>query len=96
MITVFTLVPILFIYIYTVKAIKELNALKNYRFEELREKENSLQVKKVAYQKLTSEDEIVEKAERKFGLKKMNYLDQININTIQIENISKMVNKKYE
>lgn len=96
MITVLTFVPILFIYIYTVKSIKDLNALKNYRLEELREKENSLQVKKVAYQKLTSEDEIVERAEKKFGLKKMNYLDEININSIQIENISKMVNKKYE
>lgn len=64
--------------------------------EELREKENKLEIKKVAYQKLTSEDEVVRKAKEKFELIRIDHLDKISINKNKIENLKKYIAKKYD
>jgi hypothetical protein len=87
---------LLFTYLFTLQAIKELNAEKNIHLEELREKENKLEMKKVAYQKLTSEDEVVRKAKEKFELIRIDHLDKISINKNKIENLKKYIAKKYD
>ena len=86
----------LFTYLFTLNEIKELNAEKNIHLEELREKENKLEIKKVAYQKLTSEDEVVRKAKEKFELIRIDHLDKISINKNKIENLKKYIAKKYD
>lgn len=73
-----------------------MNAIKNLSLEELREKENKLEIKKVAYQKLTSEDEVVRKAKQKFELVRIDHLDKITINKNKIENLKKYIAKKYD
>ena len=64
--------------------------------EELREKENKLEIKKVDYQKLTSEDEVVRKAKDKFDLVRIDHLDKITINKNRIDNLKKYIAKKYD
>ena len=81
---------------FTIKEIKNLNALKNFKLEELREKENKLEIKKVELQRLTSEDEVVQKAKDKFALVRIDNLSKISVNKNQIENIKKFISKKYE
>lgn len=81
---------------FVIKDIKNLNALKNLKLEELREKENKLEIKKVELQRLTSEDEVVQKAKDKFALVRINNLSTISVSKSQIENIKNFVNKKYE
>ncbi len=81
---------------FTLQAIKELNATKNTYLEELRERENKLEIKQVAYQKLTSEDEVVRKAKEKFELVRIDHLNKISINNNKIENLKKYIAKKYE
>ena len=88
--------PLIFVYVYIIKQVKNLNAEKNNKLEILREKQNKLEEQKVAYQKLTSEDEIVRKAKEKFNLVRIDHLDKININTNQIKNLEKLIQKKYE
>ncbi|MBI1933554.1 MAG: hypothetical protein HYS24_13560 [Ignavibacteriales bacterium] len=66
------------------------------KLEELREKENKLEIKKVELQRLTSEDEVVQKAKDKFALVRINNLSTISVSKNQIENIKNFVNKKYE
>ena len=73
-----------------------MNAQKNKRLEELREKENKLEVKRVEYQKLTSEDEVVKKAKDKFDLIRIDHLDHIAVNKNRIHNIKKFIAKKYD
>ncbi len=92
----FTIAPLLFINMFVIKDIKNLNALKNLKLEELREKENKLEIKKVELQRLTSEDEVVQKAKDKFALVRINNLSTISVSKSQIENIKNFVNKKYE
>jgi len=96
MISVLTILPLLFIYQLIIKEVKELNSCKNEMMEELREKENKLEQKKVAFQKLTSEDEIVKKAKNKFKLIRIDHIDDIRINSNQIKNLEKMISKKYD
>lgn len=86
----------MFTYLFTLQEIKELNAKKNTYLEELREKENKLEIKQVAYQKLTSEDEVVRKAKEKFELVRIDHLNKISINKNKIENLKKYIAKKYE
>ncbi|MCW8849078.1 MAG: hypothetical protein OQJ81_03790 [Melioribacteraceae bacterium] len=86
----------MFAYLFTLQEIKDLNAEKNTHLEELREKENKLEMKKVAYQKLTSEDEVVRKAKEKFELIRIDHLDKISINKNKIENLKKYIAKKYD
>jgi hypothetical protein len=62
----------------------------------LREKENKLEIKMVAYQKLTSEDEVVKKAKEKFELVRIDHLDNITINKNKIDNLKKYIAKKYD
>lgn len=62
----------------------------------MREKENKLEIKKVAYQKLTSEDEVVRKAKEKFELIRIDHLDKISINKNKIDNLKKYIAKKYD
>lgn len=93
---VITITPLLFAYIFTLNEIKEMNAKKNNILEELREKENKLEIKKVTYQKLTSEDEIVKKAKEKFDLIRIDHLDKITINKNKISNLKKFIAKKYD
>lgn len=81
---------------FTIKEIKNLNAFKNFKLEELREKENKLEIKRVELQRLTSEDEVVQKAKDKFALIRIGNLSKISVNKNQIENIKKFVSKKYE
>lgn len=81
---------------FTIKEIKNLNAFKNIKLEELREKENKLEIKKVELQRLTSEDEVVQKAKDKFALVRIDNLSKISVNKNQIENIKKFISKKYE
>jgi hypothetical protein len=78
------------------QSVRELNAEKNRRLEELREKENKLEIKKVEYQKLTSEDEIVGKAKNNFELVRIDHLDKISVNKNKIENLKKFIAKKYD
>lgn len=73
-----------------------MNAIKNLSLEELRGKQNKLEIKKVAYQKLTSEDEVVKKAKEKFELVRIDHLDKITINKNKIENLKKYIAKKYD
>ena len=91
-----TVTPLLFTYLFTLQEIKELNAKKNENLEVLREKENKLEIKKVTYQKLTSEDEVVRKAKEKFELIRIDHLDKISINKNKIDNLKKYISKKYE
>lgn len=93
---VITVTPFLFTYLFTLQEIKELNAAKNVNMEELREKENKLEIKKVEYQKLTSEDEVVRKAKDKFDLIRIDHLDKITINKNRIDNLKKYITKKYD
>ncbi len=93
---VVTLTPLLFIYLFTLQEIKELNADKNKFLEVLREKENKLEMRKVEYQKLTSEDVVVGKAKDKFDLVRIEYLDKIQVNNNKISNLKKYIAKKYE
>ena len=86
----------LFAYLFTLQGIKELNALKNKGLEELREKENKLEIKKVEYQIMTSEDEVVRKAKQHFELMRIDNLDKIMVNKNKIENLKKFVAKKYD
>lgn len=95
-VVLFTIAPLLFINMFVIKDIKNLNALKNLKLEELREKENKLEIKKVELQRLTSEDEVVQKAKDKFALVRINNLSTISVSKNQIENIKNFVNKKYE
>ena len=41
-----TITPLLFTYLFTLQGVRELNAQKNRKIEELREKENKLEIKK--------------------------------------------------
>lgn len=91
-----TVTPLLFAYLFTLQGVKELNAQKNKKLEELREKENKLEISKVEYQKLTSEDEIVGRAKNKFDLVRIDHLDKISINKNKIENLKKFISKKYD
>lgn len=93
---ILTILPLLFVYLFIIKEVKGLNSFKNERIQELREKENKLEQKRVAYQKLTSEDEIVKRAKEKFELIRIDHLDDININSNQIKNLEKMISKKYD
>ncbi len=93
---VVTVTPFLFTYLFTLQEIKELNGDKNKFLEVLREKENKLEMRKVEYQKLTSEDEVVRKAKDKFDLVRIEYLDKIQINNNKISNLKKYIAKKYE
>lgn len=86
----------MYTYLFSVRGIKELNSTKNQYLDELREKENRLEIKKVAYQKLTSEDEIVGKAKNKFSLERIDRLNKIIINKNKIENLKKYIAKKYD
>lgn len=95
-ISLVTITPFLFTYLFTHQEIKELNADKNKILEVLREKENKLEMRKVEYQKLTSEDEVVSKAKDKFDLVRIEYLDKIQINNNKISNLKKYIAKKYE
>ena len=88
--------PLLFGYVFIIKQVKNLNAEKNNKLEILREKQNKLEEKKVAYQKLTSEDEIVKKAKEKFNLVRIDHLDKVYINKNQIKNLEKLIQKKYD
>jgi hypothetical protein len=82
--------------LFTHQEIKDLHADKNKILEVLREKENKLEMRKVEYQKLTSEDEVVSKAKDKFDLVRIEYLDKIQINNNKISNLKKYIAKKYE
>ena len=62
----------------------------------LREKENKLEIKKVEYQIMTSEDEVVRKAKQHFELMRIDNLDKIMVNKNKIENLKKFVAKKYD
>lgn len=73
-----------------------MNGHKKNLLEELKEKENRLEIKKVEYQKVTSEDEIVKKAKDKFDLIRIDHLDKISINKNKINNIKKYIAKKYD
>lgn len=73
-----------------------MNATKNRFLEELKEKENRLVIKKVEYQKLTSEDEVVRKAKDKFDLIRIDYINNIPINNNRISNLKKYIAKKYD
>jgi hypothetical protein len=95
-IVITTVTPLLFTYLFSIQGVKELNAQKNKKLEELREKENKLEIRKVEYQKLTSEDEIVGRAKNKFDLVRIDHLDKISINKNKIENIKKFIAKKYD
>ena len=95
-ISLVTITPFLFTYLFTLQEIKELNADKNKILEVLKEKENKLEMRKVEYQKLTSEDEVVSKAKDKFDLVRIDYLDKIQINNNKISNLKKYIAKKYE
>lgn len=64
--------------------------------EILREKENKLEIKKVEYQKLTSEDEVVKKAKEKFDLVRIDRLDNVTINKNKINNLKKYIANKYD
>ncbi len=88
--------PLLFSYVFIIKRVKNLNAEKNNKLEILREKQNKLEEKKVSYQKLTSEDVIVRKAKEKFNLIRVDHLDKVYINTNQIKNLEKLIQKKYD
>ncbi|MCP5061764.1 MAG: hypothetical protein GY936_04770 [Ignavibacteriae bacterium] len=93
---ILTILPLLFVSLFIIKEVKGLNSFKNELLQELREKENKLEQKRVAYQKLTSEDEIVKRAKDKFELIRIDHLDDININSNQIKNLEKMISKKYD
>lgn len=73
-----------------------MNAHKQNLLEELREKENKLEIKKVDYQKVTSEDEIVKKAKEKFDLVRIDQLDKITVNKNKINDLKKYITKKYD
>ena len=83
-------------YLFSIQGIKGLNAKKSKILEELKEKENKLEIKKVEYQKLTSEDEVVKKAKEKFEFVRIDHLDRIFVNKNKIENLKKYVSKKYD
>jgi hypothetical protein len=73
-----------------------MNGEKNMRLEELREKENKLEIRRVEYQKLTSEDEIVKKAKNKFDLIRIDHINHISVNKNKINNLKKIIAKKYD
>lgn len=93
---VITVTPLLFTYLFTLQEIKEMNAFKNIKSEELRGKDNKLEIKKVTYQKLTSEDEVVKNAKNRFDLVRIDHLDKISINNNKIKNLKKYIAKKYD
>ena len=95
-IVITTVTPLLFTYLFSIQGVKELNAQKNKKLEELREKENKLEIRKVEYKKLTSEDEIVGRAKNKFDLVRIDHLDKISIYKNKIENIKKLIANKYD
>ncbi|MEE9429849.1 MAG: hypothetical protein V3V16_02345 [Melioribacteraceae bacterium] len=90
-----TVIPLLFFYQLFIKEVKSLNSLKNEKLQVLREKENKVEQKRVAYQKLTSEDEIVNRAKDKFQLIRIDRIDDINVNSNEIKNLEKKISKKY-
>jgi len=81
---------------FLIQEIKDLNGEKNKFLEELREKENKLEIKRVQYQKLTSEDEVVKKSKEKFNLIRIDHLDKIHVNKNKINNLKKYIAKKYD
>lgn len=81
---------------FTQQAIRELNKVKNQKIELLQGEENKLEIKKVKYQKLTSEDEVVKKAKDKFDLVRIDHMSKITINRNRIENIKTLIKKKYD
>lgn len=81
---------------FLIKEIKDLNGAKNKSIEVLREKENKLEIKRVQYQKLTSEDEVVRKSKEIFDLVRIDHLDKIHINKNKINNLKKYIAKKYD
>jgi hypothetical protein len=95
-IVIFTITPLIFTDLFLIRDIKEENAQKNYKLEELRGNENKLEIKRVELQRLTSEDEVVKKAKDKFDLIRIDNLSKISVNKNQINNIKKYIVKKYE
>lgn len=93
---IFTITPIIFTDLFIIRDMKELNAKKNYKLEELRGNENKIEIKRVELQRLTSEDEVVNKAKEKFDLIRINNISKISVNKIQINNLKKYISKKYE
>ncbi len=73
-----------------------MNAEKNKKLEQLIEKQNKLEIRRVEYQKLTSEDEVVSKAKNKFDLIRIEHLDRITVNKNKINNLKKFIAKKYD
>lgn len=86
----------LFIYLFTIQEIKDLNKHKNQSIDKLHSIENKLEIKRVLYQKLTSEDEVVKKAKDKFDLIRIDHLSKVAVNKNRIKNIQALVNKKYD
>ncbi len=95
-IVLFTVTPLLFANLFTIEALEKLNAEKNDKLDVLKEKENKLEIIRVEYQKLTSEDEVVDKAKEKFDLERIENLSKISVNKNQINNIKKFISKKYD
>ncbi len=91
-----TVTPLVFVYMFTQQAIRELNMLKNQKIELLRGEENKLEIKRVVYQKLTSEDEVVKKAKEKFDLVRIDHMSKISVNRNRIKNIESLIKKKYD
>ncbi len=93
---IFTITPLIFTDLFLIRDMKELNAQKNYKLEELRGNENKIEIKRVELQRLNSEDEVVKKAREKFDLIRIDNLSKISVNKNQINNIKKYISKKYE
>lgn len=96
-IIVLSAAAILFAYVATLTEIKNLNKEHLNKKEILNERQNRIESKMVEIQKLTAEDRIVKIAIDSLNMiRPKDNLESIKVNKDQINQIEKLVNKKYD
>lgn len=96
-IIVLSAAAILFAYVATLTEIKNLNKEHLNKKEILNERHNRIESKMVEIQKLTAEDRIVKIASDSLNMiRPKDNLESIKVSKDQINQIEKLVNKKYD
>ncbi len=96
LIAIVTAIPLLFIHVYSLDQIKKLNSLKSDKTILLKNLEDELESSKVEIQKLSSEDVIISKAQKRLGLVKAGEKNVLHIDKTKIGVIENIIKHKYD
>ncbi len=88
---------LLFLYVAVITEIKNMNKDKINKIEKLNEKMNQIELSNVEIQRLTAEERIVKLAQDTLGLiRPKENLEVLHVSKVQINQIEKLVNEKYD